>query len=90
MAGQPRPLRFVVHAEDWDGWAGVRAAWDDLRMDARFAGHVARLAMIGDSRWQEWMTKLSDPLLATKMRWFDPSDADAAEAWAAGGEEGRT
>ena len=89
VAGRQGPLRFVVHAEDWDGWADLRAAWADLKMDARFAGQVERLAMVGDSRWQEWMTKLSDPLLATKLRWFDPSEADAAEAWAAGREGGR-
>ena len=52
-------------------------------MDARFSSHVERVAMIGDSRWQEWMTKLSNPLLPTKMRWFGPGEAEAAEAWAA-------
>lgn len=86
VAEQSRPLRFVVHAEDWDGWADLRAAWADLKMDARFAKHVERLAMVGDSRWQEWMTKLSSPLFPTKMRWFDPGEADDAEAWAAGQE----
>jgi hypothetical protein len=83
VAEQARPLRFVVHAEDWDGWPDLRAAWADLKMDARFSSHVERVAMIGDSRWQEWLTKLSNPLLPTKMRWFGPGEAEAAEAWAA-------
>ena len=81
------PVSFVVHAEDWDGWASLRAAWADLKMDARFAGHVERLAMVGDSRWQEWMTRLSSPLFPTKMRWFDSDEADDAEAWASGCDE---
>ncbi len=80
------PVSFVVHAEDWDGWASLRAAWADLKMDTRFTGDVDRLAMVGDARWQEWLTKLSSPLVPTRVRWFDPSDADAAEAWASGKE----
>ena len=43
-------VSFVVHAEDWDGWASLRAAWADLKMDARFTGDVHRLAMVGDVR----------------------------------------
>ena len=86
VAMSSQPLRFVVHAEEWNDWADLREAWADLKMDSHFIGQMDRLAMVGDSRWQEWMTNLGSPLVPTNLRWFDLGEADAAKAWAMGRE----
>lgn len=87
VAGQEQPLRLLVHAEDWNGWAGLGAAWEDLKLDMKVADRFERVAMVGDSRWQEWMTKLSDLLVSTQLRWFDRPDAAAARSWVEGSSE---
>lgn len=87
VAGQAQPLRLLVHAEDWNGWAGFGAAWEDLKLDMKVADRFERVAMVGDSRWQEWMTKLSDLLVSTQLRWFDRPDAAAARSWVEGSSE---
>lgn len=84
VARDARPLRMLVHAEDWNGWAGPGAAWEDLKLDFKVADRLERVAMVGDSRWQEWMTKLSDLFASTELRWFDRSEVAAAQAWVAG------
>ena len=81
LAGPARPLRLLVLAQDWQGWADLDAAWADLRLDIRFAGKFERIAIVGDSRWQEWMTNLSRLFISTQLRWFDALQAAAAKTW---------
>ena len=83
LAGPTRPLRLLVLAQDWQGWVSLDAAWADLKLDLRFAGKFERVAIVGDSRWQEWMTNLSRLFISTELRWFDASQAEAAKAWVA-------
>lgn len=57
------------------------AMWRELRMTPEVLGHVERLAVVGDQRWQDWVTTLSDTLaeaesfeadaLATALEWVE-------------------
>ena len=56
-------LLFVMH--DFHGWE-AHAAWDDLRFDVKHAGQVERIAMVGEKKWQDWMT--NDCILVCRSR----------------------
>ena len=42
---------------------------------------IDRLAMVGDKAWEKGMAAFCKPFTSAKIRYFDMSDAAAAEAW---------
>ncbi|HEU0207588.1 MAG TPA: STAS/SEC14 domain-containing protein [Candidatus Udaeobacter sp.] len=71
-------LLFIMH--DFHGW-GPRAAWDDFRFDLRHRSQVERVAMVGEKKWQEWMTKIASWFVDADVRYFDISQHAEAEQW---------
>ena len=71
-------LLFVMH--DFSGWE-PRAAWEDFRFDREHGADVERVAMVGERKWQEWITKLGALFAATEVKYFDLNDVAEAEAW---------
>jgi hypothetical protein len=37
--------------------------------------------MVGDQKWQDWITTLVDPVKKGEVRYFDLADRDAALQW---------
>jgi hypothetical protein len=72
-------------ASDFSGW-DLSGIWRDLKFDARHKDSFGRIAFIGDSKWEEWGTKLSDLFFRAEMKFFAPSERDTAESWARSGE----
>ncbi|WP_119422110.1 STAS/SEC14 domain-containing protein [Desertibaculum subflavum] len=83
LAVHPRPSLLVL-MQDFEGWSGAGALVEDLRLDAAHYRDLRRIAMVGDSRWQEWMTWLAKPFTAAEVRYFDRADLTSARAWARG------
>jgi hypothetical protein len=73
-------VRLLIWMDDFDGWGDLDAAWEDLKLDASHYTDVGRPAMVGDERWQAWVTKATDLLAPGDVRYMD--EADLAEAWA--------
>ena len=71
-------LLFVMH--DFHGWE-PHAAWDDLRFDLKHAEQVERIAMVGEKKWQDWMTKIASWFVEADVRYFDSSRRAEAEQW---------
>ena len=69
---------------DFSGW-DMGGLWRDLKFDAKHKDSFGRIAMVGDSSWEEWGTKLFDPLFRAEMRFFTPVERVAAESWARDG-----
>ena len=68
---------------DLQEFAGEEArAWlPDLRFGHRFHDKIAKMAIVGDKRWQQWLTALVDPFYADEAEFFHPDDIDKAWAW---------
>lgn len=52
------------------------AAWRDLKFDTQHLNDFERVAIVGDSGWQEALTKLSNPFTNAEVNYF----GSAAEA----------
>ena len=75
-------LRCVVRMGEIE-WIQPRAIMDDLTFDVRHAGDREKVALVTDTRWQEWVTRVWGALLPTvAVKCFAPEDFDQAEAWA--------
>jgi hypothetical protein len=68
-------------APDFSGW-DLGGIWRDLKFDVRHKDSFGPIAIVGDSRWEEWGTRLSGPFFRSEMKFFGRADLDAAERWA--------
>jgi len=64
-------------------FAGEEAkAWlPDLKFGHRFHDKIARMAIVGDKRWEKWLTSLADPFYAKDAKFFHSAEIDKAWAW---------
>lgn len=68
---------------DFQGWEAA-ALWHDLKFDFKHFADIERLAMVGDKKWQKWMSDFCRPFTTAKVRHFDQEESDAAHRWIAG------
>ena len=76
---------LIELASNFSGW-DLSGLWRDLKFDAKHQDKFGRIAIVGNKNWQEWGTKLFDPLFpSAEMRFFDSNEIDSAELWARAG-----
>ena len=66
--------------QDFEGWQ-PGALLEDAKLDVQLNSEVSKLAMIGEVKWQDWLTQLSEPFASGELRYFDASERDKAFAW---------
>ena len=71
---------LFVQMEDFHGW-DLHAAWDDIKFGVKHYSDFERIAMVGDRKWEEWMTKLCKPFTKATVKYFDVPEVDAAWEW---------
>ncbi len=79
-------VRLFVQFEDFHGW-DLHAAWDDLKFGLKHYSDFERIAMVGDRKWEKWMTTFCKPFTKAKVKYFDKSEIDAAWKWLQENEE---
>ncbi|MBO3272050.1 STAS/SEC14 domain-containing protein [Hymenobacter defluvii] len=65
---------------DFTGWQ-PEGLLEDLQFDARHADDYKKIAMVGDERWEEWMTKLMKPFSSAEIKYFDLLEREQALSW---------
>jgi len=73
-------IRFLIIMEDFHGW-DLAAVWEDTKFDMKHHADIARLAMVGDKKWESWMAKICRPFTGANIKYFDISELDAAREW---------
>lgn len=87
IAAQEGAVPMLIElAPDFSGW-DVGGLWQDLKFDVKHKDWFGRIAILGDKKWEEWGTKLSDPIFASaEMHFFAPEERNDAENWVHGGQ----
>lgn len=71
-------IRCLMELSDFDGLQ-VRALWDEIKFDTRHCKNIERCAIVGGSKFVEFMTKLSKPLFRNaQIKCFDKKNIEAA------------
>jgi hypothetical protein len=73
-------IRMLVIMDNFHGW-NVGALWEDIKWDARHFNHVERIAVVGEAKWQEWMTSFCKPFTTATVRYFEHGQLPEARAW---------
>ncbi len=58
-----------------------RAMIEDLKLTPEYVSDIDRYAVVGDQRWQEWVTELGDLVTKGEVRYFRPEEALRARRW---------
>ena len=74
-------IRCLLEMTDFQG-IELRALWDEIKFDVRHSRQVERSAVIGDRKWEAWMTRLSWPIFPkAELRYFDSAEREHAWDW---------
>ena len=73
-------VRILLVMKDFHGW-DAGAVWEDIKFDVKHFAHIAKVAMIGDARWEQWMAIFCRPFTTAAIRYFEESQSDAARDW---------
>ncbi len=74
------PVSLLLELEDFHGW-DRQAAWDDFKFGMKNEDDIARVAIVGENRWQKWMTVLGDAFSSIDMRYFNKEELSDAWSW---------
>ena len=75
-------LRILFVMRDFHGWT-AGALWEDTKFDLKHWRDIERLAIVGESKWEQGMATFCKPFTTAKIKYFDESQLDAARAWVA-------
>jgi len=73
-------LRVLFDMTGFHGWE-IAALWDDIKFDFKHFADIERLAMIGETKWQQGMAIFCKPFSKAKIRYFDHDHAAEARSW---------
>jgi universal stress protein A len=77
-------ISILVELEEISG-IEPRAILDEFAFDIRHFRDFDRLGVVGEQEWEDWMTRVTNPLTPGEMRYFNSGEAQAAWTWVQGG-----
>jgi hypothetical protein len=80
LTKQNGKIRVLLRMRDFHGWEPV-AFWDEVKFDLKHFGDIERLAMVGDKRWERFLSVFGRPFTGAEIRYFDLSALPEARAW---------
>ena len=75
-------LRILFEMHDFHGWT-AGALWEDLKFDFKHWKDIERLAIVGESKWEQGMAVFCKPFTAAKIQYFDHARLNVAQTWIA-------
>ncbi len=76
-------IRLLFQLDGFRGW-DIQAAWDDLIFGMEINSKVDKIAIVGDSRWEQWVARLVKAFTHGEARHFTLGHVDEAWDWVRG------
>ena len=73
-------INWYFEMTNFKGWT-LSALWRDAKFDLKHKDHLAKIAMVGETKWEEAMTSLMKPFTDTQIQFFDLGDRESAKKW---------
>jgi hypothetical protein len=73
-------VRILFEMHDFHGWT-AGALWEDMKFDFKHWKDIERLAIVGESKWEEGMSVFCKPFTSAKIQYFDIAKLAEAKAW---------
>ena len=65
-------VNVYIDGTDFEGW-DLHAAWDDLKLGLKYGRKFSKIAIYGNQRWQQIMSKVGGWFVSGEVRYFDDS-----------------
>ncbi len=73
-------IRLLIELRDFNGIT-PGALWEDTKFGFHHFDDIERLAIVGDSRWEEVMAEFIKPFTKAVVKYFDQTQLDSANKW---------
>jgi hypothetical protein len=73
-------IRILFEMHDFHGWT-AGAMWEDIKFDFKHWRDIERLAIVGESKWEQGMAIFCKPFTLAKIKYFDHTRLDEAKRW---------
>lgn len=73
-------VRLVVSLHDFHGWE-ASALWEDIKFDVKHFSDLERLAIVGETKWEQGMALFCTPFTTASIKYFDHTKMAEAEEW---------
>jgi hypothetical protein len=80
LFAQYRSLKFFIELKDFHGFE-IGALWEDLKFDLKHKNQYGKAAIVAETKWEEWGTKISDLIFASEMKFFPREQCEQAWHW---------
>ncbi|ADG69293.1 UspA domain protein [Planctopirus limnophila DSM 3776] len=80
MVAEHGKLRLLFEMHDFHGWT-MGALWQDIKFDFKHGKDIEKLAIVGESKWEEGMAAFCKPFTGASIKYFDISKLEEAKAW---------
>ncbi len=71
---------FIMH--DFHGWE-MGAAWEDIKFATKHCRDINKIAMVGETDWEKWMSAICKPFTMSSIKYFDAGQEQQAREWLA-------
>lgn len=72
--------RLLAQLDNFQGW-DMHALWDDIKFATTHCTKIERIAIVGDSTWEKYMSMVCKPFTMAKIQYFNAAEIDKAWAW---------
>jgi len=73
-------ISLLIELDDFHG-ASLAAIKDEFSIGIKHPDAFARVAIVGDKKWQKWMAFISSPFIKSKTKYFNRSELQLAWDW---------
>lgn len=73
-------IRVLLYLHDFRGWT-AGALWEDVKFDYKHFRDIERLAIVGESRWQQGMATFCKPFTTAEVKYFSHDQLADARQW---------
>lgn len=77
---QYEKIRWYFEMEDFKGWE-LKALWEDVKFDIQHANDFEKIAMVGEKKWQQWMTGMMKLFTKAEVKFFEFTERNIALEW---------
>ena len=73
-------IRMLIDLEGFEGWT-LRGLLQDLKVDVEYNDVMEKIAIVGEKKLEELVSKASAPFFKGDLKWFEKNEIDAAWEW---------
>ncbi|MBN8420011.1 MAG: STAS/SEC14 domain-containing protein [Verrucomicrobia bacterium] len=80
LVGLYGKLRVLFDMTDFHGWT-LGGVWEDTKFALHHFSNIEKLAMVGNTKWEEGMATFCKPFTKAAIKYFDHSAEAEARKW---------